>query len=1137
MRTLYTRTFFRVVIPTEFGEKVAVVGSESQLGNWQISHCHELVTNEDVVPAWFSKKPALLPLKKKVAYKYVVLNDRNEIVRWEEIEGNRELTPTGVEMLVEDDNGYIREKTSCEMPTLFTQDAQRRETATQSRIAQEAKERLLSAQEEAVQIDQNDSLLVVALELPIRVIRTADHVNTVSEQTAIAAAVAANKERDRTSPPILAHLRDGSGEPVVFARSSSERFEIRPSKCTLLPSLFHLRKKTHQPVSFFGFPGVYTADEEEKQEIRDLLEPYSCFPIFAPEKEMKECLRFCYEVMRPLFHNVLSVDAAAQIPYDFVLWSSYQYINKLYASEVALNMHETDIVWIHDFQLLVAPMYITRRNRRANIGVFLHVPFPSSEIFRCLPCREEILRGVLCADLIGFHFFEYARHFLVTCKRLLGLEYSFRRGGLLAIDFGGRSVFVRIGHVHVMYSNLQRALEQSSCPIKADAIREKYKGRYIFASVDRCEPLAGLLLKFLAFDKFLDSYEYARGRVVLLQYAYPICSREKCDDMCLASILKEQAEKVNTKYRDKTGTDHIVLTIKEVEWEERCSLFMAADCLLDSCIRDGLNLNPFEYYCCRARETHTAAILSEFTGCSRALASPIRVNPWNCDAMAAAMDSAIAGRENLQVAVSRDRTHLLHNNTLNWAEEFVIDLARARKSGDFVYSSMGLGNTYRMMGMDSHFRYLDTSLVMNAFRSSRHRVFFFDCEGTLAPDQRRLAMMHKNGEQLFAAGRPPSEQVQKCLKALLRNPKNTVVILSGRDRNLLEEWFQGVKGIGLCAEHGYYYRLDKLTGDDWSCMCLDADFMWKSVAMELMLQYVKRTQGSFIENKGSALVFQYRDADPDFGQLQAKDLSSHLSELLFGYPVTVVSGKGYVEVKLLGVNKGKAVEKILKTLTTLHGDVDFVLCIGDDRSDEDMFAVINSWTSGEGLCLTNTTGPNSSSLITHTGRENRSGTQPPHRGSVSSDDSTFNIPSDITDRQGSSPQSSSRDIHKEPHVFTCTVGKKPSHARFYLMDTGEVSELLRALRLVSETYDQFHHSQSMGPGSLSALASEANTERQQQQQQQQLHQQQQSQQHSGDDYSSSLFTDLTRRRLIRINEQADDGSTEDKSSPSKADHV
>ncbi|XP_026192293.1 probable alpha,alpha-trehalose-phosphate synthase [UDP-forming] 9 [Cyclospora cayetanensis] len=902
MKALYTRTFFRVVIPTEFGEKVAVVGSESQLGNWQVSRCHELVTNEDVVPAWFSKKPAILPLKKKVAYKYVVLNDRNEIVRWEEIEGNRELTPTGVEMLVEDDNGYIRGKTSCEMPVSLSLDAQPESETDPTGLA-EAQERLLSAQEGRVKIDQNDSLLVVALELPLRVVRVSEHHNSEAESKAIAAVAAS------ASSPVP-QLRDGSGEPVAFARSASGRFELRPSKCTLLPSLFHLRRRTHLPVSFFGFPGVYTTDEEEKEEIRQLLEPYSCFPIFCPEKEMAECLCFCNQIMRPLFHNVLSVDSEAQEPYNPQLWSAYQYISKLYATEVALHMQETDIVWIHDFQLLVAPMYITRRNRRANIGLFLHVPFPSSEIFRCLPCREEILRGMLCADLIGFHFFEYARHFLVTCKRLLGLEYSFRRGGLLAIDFGGRSVFVRIGHVHVMYQSLEKALRESDCKQRADAIRERHQGKFIFGSVDRCEPLAGLQLKIRALDKFLESYQYARGKVVLLQYAYPVRTTERSDERALAAHLLQLTKEVNDKYSD-AGCDHIELVVKEVEWEERCSLFMAADCLLDSCIRDGLNLNPFEYYCCRAGEKHTAAILSEFTGCSRALASPIRANPWNCDAMAAAMDTAIGGRDNMEVAVSRDRTHLQHNNTLNWAEEFVLDLARARKSADFVY--------------------LDTALVMNAFRNSRHRVFFFDCEGTLAPDQRRLTMMHTNGEQLFAAGRPPSPQVQKCLKALLRSPKNTVVILSGRDRTLLEDWFRGVKGIGLCAEHGYYYRLDRLTGDEWGCMCPDADFTWKSVAMELMLQYVKRTQGSFIENKGSALVFQYRDADPDFGQLQAKDLSSHLSELLFGYPVTVVSGKGYVEVKLLGVNKGRAVEKIMQTLTTLHGDIDFVLCIGDDR--------------------------------------------------------------------------------------------------------------------------------------------------------------------------------------------------------------
>lgn len=278
------------------------------------------------------------------------------------------------------------------------------------------------------------------------------------------------------------------------------------------------------------------------------------------------------------------------------------------------------------------------------------------------------------------------------------------------------------------------------------------------------------------------------------------------------------------------------------------------------------------------------------------------------------------------------------------------------------------------------------------------------------------------------------------------------------------------------------------------------------------------------------------------------DVVSLFSELLFGYPVTVVSGKGYVEVKLLGVNKGKAVEKILKTLTTLHGDVDFVLCIGDDRSDEDMFAVTNSWTSGEGLCLSKSTGPNASSLITHTGRENRPSSQPLQRGSISSDDTPLTTPSEVGGggRQGPPPQATTaRDSHREPHVFTCTVGKKPSHAKFYLMDTGEVSELLGALRLVTETYDSFHHSQSMGPGAFAATALQQPQHDQQQQQQQQHQgesagQQQRSSHHhhhhhgnnpkqtptgttasGGEEYRPYLSSELLRRRIITLNMGAD----------------
>lgn len=266
----------------------------------------------------------------------------------------------------------------------------------------EVQQRLLSAHDDPVAIDANDTLLVVAFELPIRVIRldTPGSPSVAQERPSSEGAfelcpprassdVGVGAENEAGQPH---QLRDGSGEVVRCAVSSRGRFCIRPSKCTLLPSLFHLRSKTQQPSLFIGWPGVFCSDPSEEEEVEELLRPFGCHPVFSEPQEIRDCLRFCNELMRPLFHNVLSVDPRKQQPYDPQLWAAFQAVNKRWGAAVARLMQENDLVWLNDFHLLTAAMHITRKNRKANIGLFLHVPFPSSEIFRCLPFREEVGR-------------------------------------------------------------------------------------------------------------------------------------------------------------------------------------------------------------------------------------------------------------------------------------------------------------------------------------------------------------------------------------------------------------------------------------------------------------------------------------------------------------------------------------------------------------------------------------------------------------------------------------------------------------------------------------------------------------------------------------------------------------------------
>eukprot|EP00919_Chromeraceae_sp_WS-2016_P046939 GHVR01111332.1.p1 GENE.GHVR01111332.1~~GHVR01111332.1.p1 ORF type:complete len:453 (-),score=105.52 GHVR01111332.1:662-2020(-) len=425
--------------------------------------------------------------------------------------------------------------------------------------------------------------------------------------------------------------------------------------------------------------------------------------------------------------------------------------------------------------------------------------------------------------------------------------------------------------------------------------------------------------------------------------------------------------------------------------------------------------------------------MSEFSGSSIPLKSPVIVNPWGTHLVAVALERVVRRVwqfEDGELFI-RDLEYICSGSTQQWAEEMLLDLRRARKKEQLTITSFGFGAGFRVLGWDQHFRQLDVRQVVRAYKTSRRRLFLFDHEGTLAP-------VYKEGgdEGLCAVGVGPSESVKSLLCSLCADPGNTVVILSGRDRNSLEEWFGCIPNIGLCAEHGFYFKVPATTGDTWYCLSLNVDLSWKELALELMAQYVRRTQGAVLENKGSSLVFQYRESDPDLGQWQAQELHNHLSEMLFQYRVSIMSGKGYTEVKLKGVDKGVCVHKLVAKLIRVGGDIDMVLAMGDDRSDEDMFGSINrlfpsQYEEDFRTSSTNTVSPIQSGNQVLGGSCQLPTTRNPVKGRPSFKNNASNS-----------------------NCFTVTVGKKPSQAKFYVNDTDDVTEVLQALQALSAQKQQ-----------------------------------------------------------------------------------
>lgn len=732
---------------------------------------------------------------------------------------------------------------------------------------------------------------------------------------------------------------------------------------------------------------IEACEQEEVAQL--LLEGFRCVPTFIPaEVHNKFYHGFCKHYLWPLFHYMLPMSPSQGARFDRAQWQAYVLANRIFADKVTevINPDE-DYVWVHDYHLMILPTLLRKRFHRVKLGFFLHNTFPSSEIYRTLPVREEILRAFLNCDLIGFHTFDYARHFLSCCSRMLGMDYESKRG-YIGLDYYGRNVTVKILPAGIHMGLLETVLSLPQTASRVRELREQYEGRVLILGLDDMDLFKGISLKFLALGKLLEVDESLRGRVVLVQILNAARSRGK-DIQDVKSESEAIAREINDKY-GQPGYQPIVFVNGPVSTQEKAAYYAVSDCCVVNAVRDGMNLVPYEYTVCRQgtvaldkalgdqgeaeKPKQSVIIVSEFIGCSPSLSGAIRVNPWNIDEVAEAMNSAITMSEaEKHLRHEKHYKYISSHDVAYWARSFDQDLDRAcREHYSKRYWGVGLGLGFRIVALDPTLRKLSVDHIASAYRGSHSRLILLDYDGTMMPQ----ASINKT----------PSREVISVLNYLCSDPENMVFIVSGRDKDCLSKWFSPCEKLGLSAEHGYFTRWSK--DSPWETCGLTTDFEWKMIAEPVMALYTEATDGSFIEHKESAMVWHHQEADPYFGSCQAKELLDHLESVLANEPVVVIRGQHIVEVKPQGLSKGKVVEDLISSMRSKGKSPDFLLCIGDDRSDEDMFESIARSVSNPAL-------PTISNM------------------------------------------------------FACTVGLKPSMAKYYLEDSSEVIKLLEGLATAS----------------------------------------------------------------------------------------
>jgi trehalose 6-phosphate synthase/phosphatase len=646
---------------------------------------------------------------------------------------------------------------------------------------------------------------------------------------------------------------------------------------------------------WLGWPGASIAAEHEAAVREHGRQRFKAYPVFLSEESVDRFYHgFCNKTIWPLFHYFPTLTR-----YEEDYWQEYQRVNRAFGDAVLDVLHPDDMVWVHDYQLMLLPRLIRERFPEIPIGFFLHIPFPSYEVFRLLPraWRVEMIEGLLGASLVGFHTHDYTRDFLTSVLRTAGYEHQ-----LGTITLRDRVVKVDTFPMGIDFERFARAAASAETEKRVGELRAKCAGQKVIFSVDRLDYTKGLINRLRGYDLFLKRNPHWRGKVVFVVSVAP--SRVGIESY---QAMKQELEQTVGRIVGAYGNVHwtpLIYQYRNLSFDDIVALYRLCDVALITPLRDGMNLVAKEFIAARPDQTGVL-ILSEMAGAAKEMGEALIINPFHYDDFARALEQALV----MPAAEQVKRNQLLQDrlrryNVDRWADDFIQAMVATQRTEAARRARSLTGKAQ--------------TTLMQQYRSATRRALLLDYDGTLVPfaedpDKAR-----------------PDADLLKLLDALGSDPLNEVVIISGRPRRDLEEWF-GDLPVALVAEHGVWLRHQRA---DWR-MLKAITTEWKERVRPILQLYVDRLPGALLEEKEFSLAWHYRRADPEQASLRAKELLDDLAGYTRNIDVQVLEGNKVIEIRNTGVNKGTAAMDWLTRCTP-----DFILGIGDDWTDEDLFRAL-----------------------------------------------------------------------------------------------------------------------------------------------------------------------------------------------------
>lgn len=678
--------------------------------------------------------------------------------------------------------------------------------------------------------------------------------------------------------------------PVKITEENGE-YKLSPSEGGLATGLGSVYKTGNN--IWIGWPGIDVPDER-KAEVTEKLASYNLIPVFLTAEEINFYYEgFSNEILWPVFHYLVTY-----AKFEEVYWEFYKSVNAKFSTTVLQNLNDGDTVWIHDYQLLLLPCLIRTEKAQVTIGFFQHIPFPSFEIFRLIPWREELIAGILGADLVGFHTFDDVRHFLSAASRLSSSNLSDN-----VLIYKNRHIVIEAFPMGIDSFKFEELTRNEKVVRYANSFKTSLKNLKTILTIDRLDYSKGILQRLQMFEMLLEKHPEYLGKLVLYMVVVP--SR---DTVPKYKELKDQIDQVvgniNARFRTINWAPvHYFYRSFSVEFLS--AIYSTADICLVSPMRDGMNLVSKEYVASRTNNDGVL-ILSEMAGASKELNDALIVNPNNLgnvmDAIVKAINMPV---EEQGIRMKSMRTIVSKFNIYRWVKNFMDKLSEVKSMQESLLTKHAVATVRHQ--------------IAQSYQQARERYIFLDYDGTLV------------GFDADIDKASPDEELYTILKQLSADPLNRVIIISGRRYETLQQWFGHLK-LDMIAEHGAW---QKYHDKEWKPLPLLTD-KWKYEVKAILDTYTDRTPGSFVEEKSYSLVWHYRKVEEGLGELRANEIINHLRVFIADKGLQLMPGNKVIEFKNIEVNKGKAAQNWL-----YDNNPDFILALGDDHTDEDIFKALS----------------------------------------------------------------------------------------------------------------------------------------------------------------------------------------------------